>query len=133
MHGAFWLAVMMLCRGLISGLGEINPMTDDLIEKMARAHWESCRPRGYWNLWLDLAQSIRDDQILAMRAAWAVAAEPTEIKSMLMLCDEIGRLAFQMRPPNTVTPQIVQHADTLRRALTKWQAMHGAADVDGER
>lgn len=81
-------------------------MTDDLIEKMAGAFLKDLIQNSTESWQLDNAAADR-----AMRAAWAVAAEPTDA----MLKAGAG---------------LIFSKESMKG---RWQAMHGAADVDGER
>lgn len=83
-------------------------MTDDLIEKMAGAFLKDLIQNSTESWQLDNAAADR-----AMRAAWAAAAEPN----------------FEMQVAGHKVRGLVPYESV----VDIWQAMHGAADVDGER
>lgn len=81
-------------------------MTDSLIERMARAAFDNRAAGGMH--WENVGNGMRQAWISDMRAAWAVAAEPTE--------------------PMDKAGGAKDFAFTAGNHRAVWQAMHGAAD-----
>ena len=92
---------------------------DDLITAMARAQHEALgKMLGETTTpWDELGRDARERVIESMRAAWAVAAEPTD--DML----EIGR----------GLPVVKHGAITDAEIKGFWQAMHGAATKEDQK